>query len=112
MPKVMPAQAALNRPRDPAERLRQGGVTRFCRFGSTARDAAWADGAVDLLLETDDLRSSLIEPVRAQRLASAIRGAKADVMTRGSVRGPLLLREFPLHLPKGKESLAMTPSRL
>jgi len=73
--------------------LRCFGVSRLYLFGSVARGQARSDSDVDLFIETDNPRFSLIELVDVQDRISAILGIESDVMTRGSLH-PLLRQQI------------------
>ena len=69
--------------------LHQVGVARLYLFGSVARQQHRPDSDVDLFLDTDNPRFSLIELVDVQDRVSEILGTETDVMRRASLH-PML----------------------
>jgi len=69
--------------------LHRFGVSRLYLFGSVARGEEGPASDVDLFLDTDNPRFSLIDLVDIQERVSEILGVKSDVMTRASLH-PML----------------------
>lgn len=65
--------------------LRAGGAEALFLFGSTARDEAGPESDVDLFLDYQDARFSLIELAALKEHIARLLGAKVDLMTRGSL---------------------------
>jgi len=85
----MDRDTAVARLRRHAQELRAEGVVALYLFGSTARDQARETSDVDLFLDYDDPKFSLVELVRVKDRVNAILGGDADVMTRDSLH-PML----------------------
>lgn len=68
-----------------ASDLRGLGAARLFLFGSASRDQAGPESDVDLFFDFEDPRFSIIELIALQARISQLLGARADVMSRGSL---------------------------
>ena len=68
-----------------ADELRDLGASRLFLFGSVARGEARPDSDVDLFLEFDDPRFSLIDLLTLKYRVEDVLHRPADLMTRGSL---------------------------
>ena len=73
---------ALSTLRRHADDLRRLGATRLFLFGSTARDEARSDSDVDVFVDFDDPRFSVVELVALKERIGELLSAPADVTTR------------------------------
>lgn len=88
---------ALATLRSHASDLRRMGAAALFLFGSTARGEARPGSDVDLFLDFDDPRFSLVELVALQeRISELLGGARADLTTRGGIH-PRLRSEIEGH---------------
>jgi uncharacterized protein len=82
----MKRDEALRRLRAHEAELRAAGVAALFLFGSTARDEAGPDSDVDLFLDTNDERFSLLDLARLTRQASGILERSTDILTRNGLK--------------------------
>ena len=68
-----------------ADELRELGASRLFLFGSVARGEARPDSDVDLFMEFDDPRFSLIDLLTLKYRVEDVLHRPADLMTRGSL---------------------------
>ena len=71
--------------RDHAAELRRLGAAHLYLFGSSARNEAGPSSDVDLFIDFDNPRFSLIELLQLKERLGALLHSPADVMTRGSI---------------------------
>ena len=79
--------------RQHADELRGPGAAHVFLFGSVARDQAGPASDVDLFIDFDDPRFSLIELAAIKHRLEGMLHGTADVMTRGSLH-PMLRPEI------------------
>ena len=89
----MEKEAVVKMLREHEPELRMLGAAHVSLFGSVLRGEQRADSDVDLFIEYDDPRFSLIELARLQEEIGKLLPSKVDVMTRDSLH-PLIREEI------------------
>jgi predicted nucleotidyltransferase len=87
--KTMPKDEVIDRLRRHADEIRARGATSLFLFGSTGRDEALPASDVDLFIDHNDPRFSLIELLVLKDYLEQVLHRPADVTTRDSLH-PLL----------------------
>ena len=79
--------------REQAQAIGNQGVAALYRFGSSARDEARSDSDVDLCVDYDPHRFSVVELIRLREILCAKLGRRADLATREGLH-PVLRRNI------------------
>ena len=85
----MTREGILSTLREDADELKRLGAARLFLFGSVARDEAGPGSDVDLFLDFENPKFSLVELVALQRRISGLLKRPADLMTRNSIHSRL-----------------------
>jgi uncharacterized protein len=82
----MKRDEALRRLRAHEVEFRAAGVSALCLFGSTARDETGPESDVDLFMDVEDQRFSVLDLARLTRQAHGILDTRADMLTRHGLK--------------------------
>jgi uncharacterized protein len=85
----MNKQDIIKRLRDREKEIRAMGVASLSLFGSVVRDENTEKSDIDVFIDYDDPRFSLIEFVRVKDRLSSILESEVDIATRGSLHPAL-----------------------